>query len=337
MRFVSLREYLEATVPAGCAARGRGEAPPACAPACEAWEAEFERLFPAAPEEAPGVDIHSLCAQVEAGSADEARRRRLEALLKLAALRREAERAGLLRQGEEVKRLVVTFNEALVALASGGQDAATRFRRVEASLERAARLDNPAAVRGCLQETIQMIRDEVQAQEAETAARVAEFEAELVRARSHLPGAVGKTAGDRREACELIRRQLGGEARGNFAATVVVFDRVAAARARFGAAMTAEALGAFARARAADSAAGGMVYRWNEQALFWEAKQWRDPAELRSEMESVLGKAFDYKTVVGGRPAVLSLSGRWLCAFPEEGGAEALIEEIDRFTGGEAA
>lgn len=308
-------------------------APPECVPACEAWVAEFDRLFPAVAEEAGLTSVQSLAAQ---GEADEVRRKRLESLLKVASLRRDAEREAVLRQGEEVRRLVDTFNEAVVTLASGGENVAERFRRVEASLVRAARMDSLTAVRGCLQETIQMMHREVRAQEKETAARVNEFEAELLRAQGILPAAGERTERGRRQACELIRKELGGEMQGEFAATVIVFDRVAAARARFGPVLVSEAMSAFARAREADSAAGGVVYRWNEQALFWRAKERREPAELRAEMESVLGKPFDYRTVVGGRPAVLSLPGRWFCTFPDAGGAEALIEEIDSFTGGEA-
>lgn len=330
MNFVSLRKYLEMS---GSKSGEGAVSGPACAEACQAWLAGFDELFPR-PSDEPDSAGELLTLDMAFAEAGEGQRGRVFAsALELARLRRASERETLRRRSDEVRKLVATFNEAVLTLASGGEAVAERFRCVEASLVRAARMDDLTAVRGCLKETIEMMQREARTQEEETAARVAEFEAGLQRARTMLPAGDRSEEADRQRACRLIRAEVRGARQGEFSAVVVVFDRMAAARARFGPQLVAEAMGAFARARAEDSAAGGLVYRWNEQALFWRARPGREPAELRAAMEEVLGRPFDYRTVVGGRPAVLALYGRWLCAFPVEGEAEALIEEIDRFTG----
>lgn len=335
MSLVTLRKYLDME-PGGApqAGAGAGASHPECEQACQAWAEQFERLFPALPEEQDPPAPRCLLGPPGEWRTAEERVQALRALLELAGVRRAAERASLRRQADEVRNLVATFNEAVLTLASGGEEVAGRFQRVEASLVRAARMDDLASVRGCLRDTMEMLRRESQAHEAETATRVAAFEAELARARSFAQPLEGGGSLDRQQACLLIRSELSSAAAAEFVATVIVFDRLTAARARFGQGLTSEALGAYARARAADSAAGGRVYRWSEQSLFWKAKPGFEPAALRAATESLLGKPFDYRTVAGGRPAVISLSGRWFCAFPGEGGAEALIEEIDQFAGG---
>lgn len=346
MSIVSLRKFLEMDSGEARLEASRAEPPPVprsgqdapeCLPACEAWMEHFEVLFPALPEEGGSASVRTLTAPPGAWQTAGERRRVLAASLELAEVRRAAERESLRRQADEVRGLVATFNEAVLTLASGGEEVAGRFRRVEASLTRAARMDNLASVRGCLSETMELMRRESRAHEEATAARVAAFEAELARARGALLQPVEREGLDRGEACRMIRRALDGRAASEFVATVVVFDRLAAAGARFGPALASEALSAFARVRASDSAEGGAVYRWSERCLLWQARTGLEPAALRAAMEGLLGRPFDYRTVSGGRPAVLSMQGRWLCAVPGEGGAEVLIEEIDRFAGGGTA
>jgi hypothetical protein len=305
-----------------------------CEPACRAWIEQFDTLFPPPLEAADpgsGMLLPALLAQPQSA---EARAQALRAALHLAAARRTAERESLSIQSAEVQRLVATFNEAVLALASGGDQVADRFSRVESSLVRAARMENLTSVRACLQDTVNLLHREARAQQAESAARVAEFETALARSRTSILSSIPSTTLGRHEACQMIRQTMASSAQTPFALTVVVFDRLAATRARFGPAIAAEALAAFTRARAADSAADGAVFLWADNALLWKAHPTHEPADLRAAMEGLLGQPFEYRTVIGGRPAVLSLLGHWLCGSPEGTDPEAFIEEIERFTSG---
>jgi hypothetical protein len=331
MSIVSIRKFLDMDP----SPRNSADAAnPPCAPACRAWIEQLDTLFPVAPDTSgPGSNLllPTLLTQFQDAAA---RAQALRAALDLASARRTAERQSLHLQSAEVQRLVATFNEAVLALASGGDQIAERFNRVESSLVRAARMESLTSVRACLQDTVNLLHREARAEQAESAARVAEFETELARSRTTILSTIPCASPARHEACLMIRQSMSAPSQPPFAITAVVFDRLAATRARFGPAVAAEALAAFTRARAADSAADATVFLWADHVLLWNARAPPAPAALRAAREDLLGKPFEYRTVIGGRPAVLSLLGRWLCGSPECADPDAFIQELDLFASG---
>jgi len=59
-----------------------------------------------------------------------------------------------------------------------------------------------------------------------------------------------------------------------------------------------------------------------------------DADAVRDELEPVLGAAFEYRTMAGGRMVMLSLEGRWMWGLLGRTSVDALIEEVDLFASG---
>lgn len=324
MRLVSIRKYLDqARAPALTDAAGPA---PICLPECLDFLTEALPLLPpggAQPGAAPPAP-GQLASDASARAAAFRAAARQVQLWHESGKRRENE------QRLEIQRLMAAFNQAVVALASGGETASERLARVESALARAARMDSLPAMRGALHEATETLRREAEAHKAQTAGKVAEFGRRLDDFRGST-GHRAATAG-RDQAVSMIRawRPAPGLQR---AVVAAVFDRLPAVCSRFGPALAEEALSAFA-AEQARPAAGSGLYRWDDLTLVWPVETSSDLSSLRQSLEKLLDEPFEYRTIAAGRNAVLSLQPRWMWATLEQASPGQLIEEIDLFARG---
>lgn len=232
---------------------------------------------------------------------------------------------------QEMQLLVAAFNQAVMALADGGDRAAGRFSTVGAMLERAARAASFASMRAAVYEAAETLRRESEAHRAETATQVAALGRRLDEARGRQMAARREDE-DRQEAIRTLHavRLRDGE----WAMAAVVFDRLPALQARFGAAVAAEALAAFETDRIAGLAAGGRIYCWSRAMRLWLMEASGDAAVLRDRLEEALGEPYEYRTVTAGRTATLLLEGRWMWGLMRDQDVDALIGEVDLFAAG---
>lgn len=221
-------------------------------------------------------------------------------------------RDGQARREEETRRemqqLLAAFNQAVMALADGGQRAAGRFSAIGEKLEKASRAESMAAMRAAVYEASEALRRESEAHRKETVAQVEALGRRLEEARQR----------------RGVKTALAG----------IVFDRLAALESRFGKTVAQEAVGAFEAERIAGRALGGRVYAWTPQMRVWLIDASGDAEAVRDELEPVLGEPFEYRTMAGGRTVMLTLEGRWMWGLLGRTSVEALIEEVDLFAAG---
>jgi len=90
------------------------------------------------------------------------------------------------------------------------------------------------------------------------------------------------------------------------------------------------------RERIQPLARANSAYRWTPQSLVGVFQRSRDLTALRSEASALNRSPLVHRISLGNRIAVLTLSPSHLVAEGQTGLAEALIEEVDRFTGANA-
>lgn len=310
MKIISLRRYPEQAGRSGGAAE--------CASAC----LEF----------AEGV-----CAELglEASAEEGAEGGRRALFARLLEQLRQWKRERELRQEQarlEMQWLLAAFNQAIMALAEGGDRAAGRFAAVGDALERAVRADSLVTMRAALHEATEVLRRESEAQRRETAEMVVALGRRLEEARrrsaeeAHAAGGCG-----RQEAVRALRE---AEAEGRTVVAAVAFDRLPALEARFGRAVAGEALGAFERERISPLARDGTVYAWGPAMRLWLMEPGDDAEQVRARLEAALAEPFEYHTWAAGRRVTLALEGRWMWGMLGRMDVEALIEEVDLFAAG---
>jgi hypothetical protein len=230
-----------------------------------------------------------------------------------------------------MQQLLAAFNQAVMALADGGERAAGRFSAIGEKLEKASRAESMAAMRAAVYEASEALRRESEAHRKETAAQVEALGRRLEEARQRR-GARAEPERGREEAIRALREAEAGGVKTALAG--IVFDRLAALESRFGKTVAQEAVGAFEGERIAGRALGGRVYAWTPQMRVWLMDASGDAEAVRDELEPVLGEPFEYRTMAGGRAVMLALEGRWMWGLLGRTSVEALIEEVDLFAAG---
>lgn len=318
MKFISLRKYLDQ---AGRAGRASGvECTMPCVAFAAAVEAELEMS-----QGDGGVDPEEFAR--DAGVREAVFQQVLERVggWREAQARREEE------SRREMQRLLAAFNQAVMALADGGERAAGRFAVIGQTLERASRADSMAAMRAAVYEAADALKKEGEAHRAETAAQVERLGRKLEEARERRTAPAAGRLG--REAAILALREA--EARGGKAAVAgIVFDRLAALESRFGRTVAEEAVQVFEAERIAEDAVRGEVYAWTPQMRVWLMDAGEDGEAVRDRLEAALGEPLEYRTMAGGRTVMLELEGRWMWGLLGRTSVEALIEEVDLFAAG---
>ncbi|MCS7041491.1 MAG: hypothetical protein N2036_15395 [Bryobacteraceae bacterium] len=233
----------------------------------------------------------------------------------------------------EMQWLLSAFNQAVVALAEGGDRAAERFAAVGQVLERAARADTLGSMRAAVHEAAEALRRESEAQRQDTAARVEALGRRLDEARSRQRPDRRERSG-REEGVEAVRAAAASGRRAAVAG--VVFERLPALEARFGRAVAEEALAGFEQERISALALEGRVYAWAPRMRVWLMEA-GDENAVRERLEQALAEPFEYRTFAAGRRVTLALEGRWMWGLLGRVGTEALIEEVDLFAAGAPA
>lgn len=261
----------------------------------------------------------------------EAREAVFESLLRQAAEWREEQAQREAETRQEMQRLLAAFNQAVMALADGGERAAGRFAMIGRTLERASRADSLPAIRAAVYEAAEALKKESEAQRAETAAQVEALGRELEEARQRRGAAEPEWRGREAAIRALREAEAGG---GKLAVAAVVIDRMPALESRFGRAVAEEAMAALERQRLAEWALEGRIYAWAPQARLWLMDAAGDAEVVRERLEAALGEPFEYRTLAGGRAVMLLLEGRWMWGLLGRTSVEVLIEEVDLFASG---
>lgn len=238
--------------------------------------------------------------------------------------RLEAEREQT--QGQDVRHMLGVLNEALLSLASGNEGSVDRLRRVETALHRTSQLNDLAAMKASLTETMRRVREETEQTRTEGAGTLQKLDAELQKARvasQRLLGLPGRA--------EAIIRLEGAAAPGAAPSLAVAcqLERLRIIRSRYGAPIADDLLMAFAHSSAQED--GDQAYRWAEDAVVTLHCTEETAQEKRGRLEGKYAKPFEHKVMTGGRAALLSVSVRWLCKSPAEAGLSSVTEEFDQF------
>lgn len=319
MKFISLRRYLDQEGGSGRPAAVE------CAMPCAAFAAAVLPELGLTEGGAGPVNLEEFAQ--DAGAREAVFRQVLERVGEWRdsqALREEEAR-------REMQRVLAAFNQAVMALADGGERVAGRFAAIGQTLERASKADNLAAMRAAVYEAADALKKDSEAHRAETAAQVERLGRELEEARERRMAPAGGRPG--REAAVQALREA--EARGGKVALAgIVFDRLAALESRFGKAVAEEAMQVFEAERIAEHAVRGEVYAWTPQMRVWLMDAREDADAVRARLEAALGEPLEYRTMAGGRTVMLALEGRWMWGLLGRTGVEALIEEVDLFAAG---
>ncbi len=317
MKLISLRKYLDQ---AGRAGRAAGVE---CTMPCAAFAAAVGGELGL--EDGGGVDLEEFAR--DAG----AREAVFALVLRRAGEWRQEREKREEESRREMQRLLAAFNQAVMALADGGERTAGRFAVIGRTLERASKADSLAAMRAAVYEAAEALKRESEAQRAETAAQVERLGRKLEEARERRTAPAAGRPG--REAAIGALREA--EARGGKAAVAgIVFDRLAALESRFGRAVAEEAMQVFEAERIAEHAVRGAVYAWTPQMRVWLMDAEEDAEAVRERLEAALGEPLEYRTMAGGRTVMLELEGRWMWGLLGRASVEALIEEVDLFAAG---
>lgn len=316
MKLISLRRYLD---------QAGGRAKGACPMPCAAFAQAILPELGMGEEAGWRVDLEEFAR--DAG----VREAVFEGVLRQACEWKEGQTQREAEARREMQRLLAAFNQAVMALADGGERAAGRFASIGQTLERASRADSLPAMRAAIYEAADALKRESEAQRAETAAQVDALGRKLEEARQRRGAAEPQREG-RETAIRALRE---AEAQGGkMALAGVVFDRLAALESRFGRAVAEEATAALEAARLAEWAVDGRVYAWTPRMRVWLMDAAEDAESVRDRLEAVLGEPFEYRTLAGGRMVMLSLEGRWMWGMLGRTSLEALIEEVDLFAAG---
>lgn len=319
MKFISLRKYLDQEGSAGRSGRMN------CTMPCAAFAEAVLPELGASGGEGAAADMAGFAEEPEV------RERVFRQVLDGVGRWREEQSRREEEARREMQRLLAAFNQAVMALSEGGEKAAGRFALVGRTLEKASRADSLPAMRAAIYEAAETLQRESEAQRAETAAQVEALGRRLEEARQRRAEA-RSVRGGREAAIDALRQ---AERSGRRAAVAgVVFDRLAALESRFGRSVAEEALAAFEAERIAGRALDGRIYAWAAQMRVWLMDAAGDADAVRDELEPVLGAPFEYRTMAGGRMAMLSLEGRWMWGLLGSTSVDALIEEVDLFASG---
>lgn len=233
----------------------------------------------------------------------------------------------------EMQQILGTLNQALTALASGNERSLSRLQQIQESLQRTSVLQDMAALKSSLAQTMRFIREESNQERQASSKQLTELEAELGKAREVI-SRTRTTLQGRPEGIRHISEEL-RTVPPEFALYLVAyrFERLQAVVQRYGADAGEDLIFRMIRERVQPLAPSGVSFRWTPSSLVAVFQRSRNLPEIRMQAAALNRSPLVCSVPLGNRTATLSLHPSHLVAEGASDSAEALIAEADQFTG----
>jgi hypothetical protein len=219
------------------------------------------------------------------------------------------------------------LHQTIETLSTGNERSLGRLRRIETDIRSAAQLPQILALKERLNGCLQQIRQEATAEKQDFAVTKARMEREFLSVQEGISvareGIPGREQAEKDLAADGPRINL----------VVVVLDRAATIKARFGAGVLERYMVGFLDQLREHLPSPKKVFRWNEHAVVAELPAGGLLESIEPQVRSSLAALpRDSRVDVGQRIAVLENSIRW-CVLVVGGGVprEDAIHRIERF------
>jgi hypothetical protein len=240
-------------------------------------------------------------------------------------------------QSHDLYRILTTLNEALLLLAAGSTRTVGRLKQLETALERATSLNDMAALKSKLAGILTLVREEALQEHAESQRERSAIEQQIKQIRrgatwlrSDLPG--------RDEAIAAIGRlsqELPPPGEDQFFLVIFVLARLQEIVRRYGESAASDLVADLVHRRVNLPEGDRLAFRWSPEATVI-AVRWGDGLEKLNELiEPQIETPFEHRLFLGSRLAVLRVGLNWV-VLPVSRPAALLVEQIDRFIGGNA-
>jgi GGDEF domain-containing protein len=238
----------------------------------------------------------------------------------------------------EMQQVVGVLGQALAALGEGTERSVSRLQRIQETLHRTTAIQDVSRLRASLAEAVDFIRHE-SVREFQAAAQEREsFETEAVRIRERLSGNPNRQLPGRSEGIRAIHDFVSGpsasvaQGQATFI-IVIVFDQLKAIVQRYGPEAVDDLFLLLIRERLQPVAPASSAYRWTTAAMVAVFQREPDLFSLNSAMGAVNREPLVYQIALGSRKATLKVGLSHLVLQTTGKSPDALIAEIDRFTG----
>ncbi len=251
--------------------------------------------------------------------------------------RRSAAQDNATRTAADMRHLAEMLGQALTLVAAGGERSSAHIQKIQGALRHMSRMQDFAALKKSLGETIRLIDEDSVRGQQEADRELADFRAEVTSARDLLLSNPDRRLPGRPEGVSNIRQAL-QSVQPEHALYVVAFafDRLDAIVQRYGPDAAEDLMYRLVRERVQPLAPANSAFRWTSRSLVGVFQRPRDFAGLRSEAVALNREPLVHRVPLGNRTAVLTVSPSHMVAEGAPDAPEALLDEVDRFTGANA-
>jgi GGDEF domain-containing protein len=231
-----------------------------------------------------------------------------------------------------MQKIIAMLNGTLQVMAAGSERSITRLKEIEKSLVGASKIDDIVALKARLTDCLAFVRTETVRGREELSRTLTTVEDDFRRAQEVLLFCSQGTPG--RPEAEQFLTELSSRTAGTdwFVAVFVIrhFELVAK---RYGTAVADQLLLEFVRQRLHVLARTASIFRWARDSVVVVIQRIVSLPDLQMEISESVSPPLDYKTPVGDRVAVLTISSKWVLWQGTAPPIKELIEKIDSFTG----
>ena len=347
LRMVSLRKYLEMAIPRTMpgAIVVSDEPPPSAATDLLFRELcrriicsliEFTRVDGVTPQKA---DLETDHAAVNSDSIDAATVDRIARDVENALESRKVRhRECAERIANETSEVVEVLNEALMRLAAGNQRVASRFERIQDSLDRTSRVRDMDGLRDSLAEAMKLIRQEAEREQEHAARDLAAFESRVVGVRRQLTENPARQSLDRPQAIERIFELLRkADAGSKLLSAAFRVPNGEALVQRYGREAVDDLFLHIAQSMTQSVSPSAFCCRWSSNCLVAVYQSDEDIAALQARLAEFVRRPVAHRISIGSRTALLKVVLNQLIMQIPPSGTDGAFAEIDRFSGLEVA
>ena len=257
-----------------------------------------------------------------------------ESVRRILSERQTAAQESATRTAADMRHLAEMLGQALTLVASGGDRSANHIQKIQTSLRHMSRMQDLVALKKSLSDTIRLIDEESVRGQAETDRELADFKTEVTSARDLVSNNPNQRLPGRTEGVRNIMQGL-QSVHPEHALYIVAFafDRLDAIVQRYGPDAAEDLMFRLIRERVQPLAPANSAFRWTSRSLVGVFQRPRDFAGLRAEAMELNRQPLVHRVLLGNRTAVLNVSPSHMVAEGAQDSPDALLEEVDRFTG----
>ena len=238
------------------------------------------------------------------------------------------------RTAVDMRYLAGILNQAVAMATNGEERSLSGLQKIQETLQRTSRIPDLVSLKAALAETIQWAHDEACRQRAESARELAAFRTEIMEARQLCAQTPHQRLPGRPEAVRSISEGLQSVPPDHALYVIAfAFDQLYAVERKYGPEAAEDVIFRLIRERVQPLAPANSAYRWTPQSLVAVFERPRDLKQLQSAVEALNRAPLVQRISQGNTTALVTLNPSHLVAEGRTGLHDALIEEVDRFTG----